>query len=128
MCIAQGVRPSVFNSESSLLSAIGLLDSNLLTTVFVVSNDGWVSDIDAMALGQVVLQLGGGRQSLGDEIDSGVGFVLDAHIGSKIEENEEWITIYHRKPLSDEHRLIIEQSLVLSDESVEMDSRIIDIL
>ena len=128
MCVAQGVSPSVFNSESSLLSAIGLLDSNLLTTAFVASNDGCVSDIDAMALGQVVLQLGGGRQSLGDEIDHGVGFVLDAHIGSKIEKNDEWITIYHRKPLSDEHRLIIEQSLVLSDESVEMDSRIIDIL
>ena len=58
----------------------------------------------------------------------GHSLVLDAHVGSQLFENEEWITIYHRKPLSDEHRSIIEQSLVLTAESVDSISRIIDIL
>ncbi len=128
MCIAQGVSPSVFSSERALLEAIGLLDSTLLSTEFTAVESGWVSDIDAMALGQVVLELGGGRKQLGDEIDRGVGFVLDAHIGSQLQVDENWITIYHREPLSETHRKSIKDALTLSEGMVNPNQRIIEIL
>ncbi|MEE2811936.1 MAG: thymidine phosphorylase [Candidatus Thermoplasmatota archaeon] len=128
MCIAQGVSPAVFSSERALLDAIGLLDSTLLSTEFTAVESGWVSDIDAMALGQVVLELGGGRKQLGDEIDRGVGFVLDAHIGSQLQSNENWITIYHRKPLSETHRKSIRDALTLSEGMIDASQRIIEIL
>ena len=128
MCIAQGVSPSVFDSERALLDAIGLLDSTLISTDFVSTKSGWVSDIDAMALGQVVLELGGGRLQLGDDIDRGIGFVLDAHIGSQLQTDETWITIYHREPLTETHRKSITDALSLSKEMVEPSQRIIKIL
>ncbi len=128
MCIAQGVSPAVFSSERALLDAIGLLDSTLLSTEFTAVESGWVSDIDAMALGQVVLELGGGRKQLRDEIDRGVGFVLDAHIGSQLQSNENWITIYHRKPLSEAHCESIRDALTLSEGMIEASQRIIEIL
>ena len=128
MCIAQGVKQSTFESESNLLAALGLLDSALNTTEFSASQPGWIADIDAMALGTVVLELGGGRRNLGDEIDAGVGFVLDAHVGSLLIEGEPWITIYHRGELSNEHREIIEDAIIFSNDAVDAESRIIEII
>jgi thymidine phosphorylase len=128
MCIAQGVKQSSFESESNLLAALGLLDTALNTTEFVAPQPGWIADIDAMALGTVVLELGGGRLNLGDVIDAGVGFVLDAHVGSLLVEGEPWITIYHREELSNAHREKIEGSITFSNDAVDAESRIIEIL
>jgi len=128
MCVAQGVHPSTFENESKLLSSLGLLDSTLKTTEFIVPQPGWISDIDAMALGTVVLELGGGRINLGDDVDMGVGFVLDAHVGSLMVVDEAWITVYHRGELSQEHRRQIEDAITLSNEPVDAKSRVIEIL
>jgi len=128
MCIAQGVPPSSFENERNLLTSLGLLDAELNTTEFTVPQPGWIADLDAMALGKVVLELGGGRLNLGDEIDAGVGFVLDAHVGSLMVVDEPWITVYHRGELSTEHRDLIEQAIQLSNEPVDTESRVIEIL
>ena len=128
MCIAQGVDKTAFDSEHNLLSTLGLLDSNLRTTEISVPRPGWIADIDAMGLGEVVLELGGGRMNLGEEIDPGVGFVLDAHVGSLMVVDETWITIYHREELSQEHLNIIENAIKLSNEPVDSESRVIEIL
>ncbi|MDE0707665.1 MAG: thymidine phosphorylase [Candidatus Poseidoniales archaeon] len=128
MCVAQGVSLSSFENERNLLTALGLLDTSLKTTEFTVPRPGWISDIDAMALGKVVLELGGGRLELGGKIDTGVGFVLDAHVGSLMVVDEHWITIYHRDELSQTHRQLIENAIQLSNEPVDVESRVIEIL
>ena len=128
MCVAQGVPLSAFENERNLLTTLGLLDTTLKTTEFTVPRPGWISDIDAMALGKVVLELGGGRLELGDKIDTGVGFVLDAHVGSLMVVDEHWITIYHRGKLSQTHRQLIEDAIQLSNEPVDVESRVIEIL
>ena len=128
MCVAQGVEQSLFENEHNLLNGLGLLDSELNTTEFPVPQPGWIADIDAMALGTAVLEMGGGRKKLGDSIDHGVGFVLDAHVGSLMVVDEPWITIYHRGELSTAHKKLIQQSITLSNEPVDASSRIIDIL
>ena len=128
MCVAQGVSSSTFENEPKLLSALGLLDSKLNTTEFKVSQPGWIADLDAMMLGKVVLELGGGRLSLGDEIDPGVGFVLEAHVGSLMIVDEPWITVYHRGDLSSNHRELIEAAIQLSNDPVDAESRVIEIL
>ena len=128
MCRAQGVDESAFENERNLLDALGLLDDTLNTTEFVVDRPGCIGDIDAMTLGRVVLELGGGRLNLGDEIDHGVGFVLDAHIGSLMVAGEPWLTAYHRGELSMEHREMIEDAITLSNDSVDAETRIIQIL
>ena len=128
MCRAQGVDEAAFDNERTLLDALGLLDDTLNTTEFVVDRPGWIGDIDAMTLGRVVLELGGGRLNLGDEIDHGVGFVLDAHIGSLMVAGEPWLTAYHRSELSMEHREMIEPAITLSNDAVDAETRIIQIL
>ena len=128
MCIAQGVSPSSFENEPKLLSTLGLLDPKLNTTEFMVPQPGWIVDLDAMALGKVVLELGGGRLNLGDDIDPGVGFVLEAHVGSLMVVDEPWITFYHRGELSPYHREMIDGAIQLSNDPVDTESRVIEIL
>ena len=128
MCIAQGVEQAIFSSEHNLLKGLGLLDSELNTTEFPVPQPGWIADIDAMALGTVVLELGGGRQELGDDIDRAVGFILEGHVGSLMVVDEPWITVYHRGELSVAHQQLLQETITLSNEPVDANSRIIEIL
>ena len=92
-CVSPKVPSRQYSAVSTTCSKLGLLDSELNTTRFL--NFGWIADIDAMALGTVVLELGGGRQELGDDIDRAVGFILEGHVGSLMVVDEPWITVYH---------------------------------
>jgi len=128
MCIEQGVDEDLFKSEEKLLLEIGLLDEKLNSTHFQIKKPGWIAEIDAMDLGKLVLNLGGGRKNLGDEIDHGVGFILDAHVGSLMVKGETWITVYHRGDLTEKEREIVSKSIVMSNDPVDPKSRVIDIL
>jgi pyrimidine-nucleoside phosphorylase len=57
---------------------------------------GWVSQIRTRRLGDVVVELGGGRLVKGESIDPKVGVQLHAKIGSKIRVGEPLITIYYQ--------------------------------
>ncbi len=128
MCISQGVDADVFDSEHSLLQALGLLDTNLNTTEVFVTGSGYISDIDALELAMVSSELGAGRKNIDDVIDMQVGLILDAHVGSNVENGDCWATIYHRGILSEEHLDRIKNSLTISEKIVESKSRIIDII
>jgi hypothetical protein len=39
--------------------------------------------------------------------------------------DEPWITIYHREPLSDAHRALIEGAITLSNEPIDAESRVL---
>ncbi|MFI3252573.1 MAG: pyrimidine-nucleoside phosphorylase [bacterium] len=52
------------------------------------SVQGYVQTIDALAVGIASMKLGGGRESMKDVIDMGVGVVLNKKIGDKVEVGE----------------------------------------
>jgi pyrimidine-nucleoside phosphorylase len=57
-------------------------------TVRLIENPhgaGWVERMDANTVGQGVVRLGGGRKRKEDLIDPGVGIVLRAHVGCRVE-------------------------------------------
>ena len=57
---------------------------------------GTLAKLSALAVGQAVKGLGGGRSKKGDEIDAGVGIMLHAKVGTEVKEGEPIMTIYHR--------------------------------
>ncbi len=57
---------------------------------------GKVAKLNALAIGQAVKVLGGGRSKKGDEIDVGVGIMLQVKVGEEVEEGAPLLTIYHR--------------------------------
>ena len=56
--------------------------------------DGFISAVDARAIGLAVVALGGGRQKKGDAIDHRVGVVLAAKVGAQVRAGDPLCTIY----------------------------------
>lgn len=57
-------------------------------------HDGYVTGIDALELGLVTSDLGGGRQRKGDLIDPGVGIVLERKVGDAVAKGAPVATIH----------------------------------
>jgi thymidine phosphorylase len=55
---------------------------------------GWVAGLDALAVGRLVMRLGGGRRRKGDVIDPRVGVVLQAKIGDRVTRGAPLATIH----------------------------------
>jgi len=127
MAIAQGANANLFESDHSLLLGLGLLDENLVMTEIITPSSGWISDIDAMALALVSLDLGAGRKNLGDTIDHAVGMILDAQVGEWLDEGEAWVTVQHRDTLNDDIMQRLGQALTLTQTVVKTSSRIDEI-
>ncbi len=81
---------------------------------------GKLAELNALAVGQAVKVLGGGRSKKGDEIDAGVGVMLRAKIGDEIDEGAPLLTIYHRneRGLQDALKLL-EKAADISQEEVD---------
>jgi thymidine phosphorylase len=53
--------------------------------ILPIYTNGTLSSVDGRALGNALIELGGGRQRLGEEIDSSVGFSQVAPIGTLLD-------------------------------------------
>lgn len=64
--------------------------------VFSIKSDksGYISKIDAEALGEIAKLIGAGRNNLEDKIDYEVGLVLNKKVGDKVEKDEELLKVY----------------------------------
>ncbi len=64
----------------------------------VVSNqDGYVTKIDALAIGHAAMYLGGGRAKMDDVIDHAVGIVLNKKVGDYVRKGEPLAYIHSNK-------------------------------
>jgi len=121
---AQGGDVSIFDSDTSLMRGLGLMDQRLNTTELSVGGTGWVVDIDAMAIARVCSELGSGRARLGDSIDRAVGAILEVQVGDYLDKGEPWIVLYHRDEVDRDTIEALLDSITLSDEEVGAESRI----
>ncbi len=55
---------------------------------------GYVAAVDAMALGNAIIELGGGRHVMADELDLSVGLTDVAHIGTSVDKNRPLAVIH----------------------------------
>lgn len=62
------------------------------------SQAGYVAEIQCDAVGQAVVDLGGGRARKEDEIDPSVGIVLDACVGSRVAQGGRLFTVHAATP------------------------------
>ena len=70
-------------------------------TSILAKRGGYVSGVDAAQLGRMVVQLGGGRQCMSDQIDYAVGLEMRVRIGDAVEEGEELLRVFARKEVAD---------------------------
>jgi pyrimidine-nucleoside phosphorylase len=60
---------------------------------------GWIHAVDSRALGLYAIGLGAGRATRDDVLDMGVGLVLEANVGDRVEAGQTLLTIHANGPV-----------------------------
>lgn len=88
MVIAQGGDPAFIDDERLLLRAKHEADVTSLRS-------GVVSSVDCAALGNALVDLGGGRRKKSDDIDLWVGYEMKVRLGDKVETGAPLVHLYY---------------------------------
>jgi thymidine phosphorylase len=73
-----------------------LLDKNLVEFVIKAKENGTVGSVDALAIGESIVEIGGGRNKADDPIDHAVGFACTKKIGDAVAAGETMGILYCR--------------------------------
>jgi pyrimidine-nucleoside phosphorylase len=84
---AQGGNPAVVD-DPAVLPQAGECE------IFRAPRRGFVARVEPRAVGRGVVALGGGRETLGDELDPAAGFVITARPGQWVESGEPLATVF----------------------------------
>jgi len=79
-------------------------NNNLIKTTIISKEEGYVNTIDTYTLGKTLVELGGGRKFKEQEINYDVGLIIKVKINDYIKENEPLLEIYSLKPLNEEFK------------------------
>jgi pyrimidine-nucleoside phosphorylase len=86
---AQGGNPRVIEDPAVLPQAAEV-------EVFRASQDGIVAGVEPRRLGRAIVELGGGRRTIEDEVDPSVGFVIPTKPGDRVRAGEPLASIFAR--------------------------------
>jgi pyrimidine-nucleoside phosphorylase/thymidine phosphorylase len=115
MVEAQGGRASDLEGDRTLHGE-GEVEEHQVPAPF----DGWMADLDAMAVGRAVMALGGGRGADGQAPHPGVGVILARRPGDPLVRGEPWARlIVGRGTDPAPARRLVEGALVLSERRPE---------
>jgi pyrimidine-nucleoside phosphorylase len=86
---AQGGNPAVLDDPSVLPQAAEV-------EVFRAPRDGVVGKVEPRRIGRAIIELGGGRRAIEDEVDPSVGFVIPAKPGDRVRTGEPLASVFAR--------------------------------
>ncbi|MHB8637311.1 MAG: thymidine phosphorylase [Fimbriimonadaceae bacterium] len=72
----------------------------LIATPMPALADGFIAKIDAGAVGELVLDLGGGRRRKDDPVDLQVGVIVNKLVGEPVTAGESVLTVHSRAPIT----------------------------
>lgn len=104
MVRAQGGDENVVDSPEDILSRATPHD------VYYEGEDGYIGEVDPMAIGLTAMHLGGGREKKGDSIDYSVGVVTKCKVGKQIKKGDLIGVIY-----TDDQSKIKESTLAIQN-------------
>ncbi|WP_417747858.1 thymidine phosphorylase [Rosistilla oblonga] len=84
----------------------------------VAQRAGFVSAVECSTIGQCVVELGGGRRSAGDSIDSAVGVQVDVAIGERIESGQPLGFVFYSDDQAERWTKELQQAFIIADEVV----------
>ena len=82
------------------------------------SKAGYISNINALELGKLSMNLGAGRENLEDKIDYGAGIILNKQVGDKVEIGDVLMTLYTNKEINEKD--LQENLFVIGEEKLEI--------
>ncbi|MAI04473.1 MAG: thymidine phosphorylase [Euryarchaeota archaeon] len=126
MSIRQGVNQS--DIDNMIQDPWSILPRAQHHTEIVAKKSGYVSQIHALTIGEILCKLGAGRTGENPDIDHGVGAELLVMRGEYIEAGKPWIRFDSEDELSQETIDQIQLSLSTTETEVEFTSRILEII
>ena len=126
MCIRQGVNEK--DIDEIIHNPWSKLERSPNSVEIVSTSPGWITDIHALTIGEILCKLGAGRTGENPEINHGVGAELLVQRGSFIEEGNAWIRFDTESGMSREMIDQVQDSLSVSDSEVEIKGRILQII
>jgi pyrimidine-nucleoside phosphorylase len=82
--------------DRRVLDDPALLPQAAEVEVFRAPRDGVVAQIEPRKIGRAILELGGGRRTIEEEIDPSVGFVIPAKPGDRVKTGEPLASVFAR--------------------------------
>jgi pyrimidine-nucleoside phosphorylase len=108
---AQGGNPAVVD-DPAVLPQAGECE------IFRAPRRGFVARVEPRAVGRAVVALGGGRERLGDQLDSAAGFVITARPGDWVEAGEPLATVFAANTVGvAAGRAALRNAIVIADEA-----------
>ncbi len=97
---AFGAFQEIVEAQGGDLASLENPDSLMGEPVAVLEAEtaGFVADIDPLALGYAAVDLGAGRARKEDDVDPKAGFILNKHVGERVESGEPMAWIYASDP------------------------------
>ena len=126
MCIRQGVDES--DIDNMIQDPWSILPRAQHRTEIVAKTSGYVSQIHALTIGEILCKLGAGRTGENPDIDHGVGAELLVERGEYIQSGKPWIRFDTNEELVSEMIDQIQLSLTTTETEVEFSSRILEIV
>lgn len=75
-----------------------LLDGGIMKREIIAESNGFIADIDTLAIGNAICEIGGGRTKAEDDVDPGVGFASELKIGDRIGSGDPIGILFFRNP------------------------------
>ena len=111
---AQGGDPRIVDDISLLPSASRRQD-------LLAGRDGIVTEVTPRTVGYGIIALGGGRATMDDEIDPGVGFVVHAKPGASVTRGDRLATVHARDEAGIRKGIaVLDEAITLGDEPPEV--------
>ena len=86
----------------------------------VSENEGYISEINCLEIGESAMRLGAGRATMEDVIDMSAGIVLNKKVGDYVKKGEKLCTIYTNKTDYEHIKKDIHDAFKLIDERIEV--------
>ncbi len=106
-------------AQGGEVGALGRLETAPEQHLLRAERSGFIAGLGALAIGQAVKVLGGGRAQKGDTIDPGVGVVLHVKGGAEVRRGEPLLTLYHRGRGLEDAVKLLEGAVTLSKTRAE---------
>jgi len=118
----QGGDPSVVDDPSRLPISKDIVEVR-------ADRDGYVTRLNAEAIGRACVLLGGGRSKKEDEIDHSVGIELLKKVSDRVKSGDVLAKVYHSKRSDLDSALhLVQSAYVISERSVELPPIVLEVI
>ena len=92
-----------------------LKDEKLYETEISIDKEGYITSIDTLTLGNLLVDLKGGRKTKEDQINYNVGFTINKKINDYLNKNDSIFKVYSLTPLDEETIKRFKKTIITSD-------------